>query len=797
MFHRLSSRIVLAGLAVLLALPVLVPAAPADAIAISPFVVGYHAQLHGGITFAQNSSLTCSTSRDTGTVDAAGCTAARTGAGASTNNNNWIMEHVDIDADATTFNSSASQLVLPPGTTVEHAVLYWGARRKGANNKPNVTVPFDRVRLAAPGAGYVDVVADRVIAPTASQYSDLPYQARADVTALVRAAGAGEYTVANLAAALGSDRYAGWTLAVVYTDPSKPLRDITLFEGLTVIQRGAASDTITVSGFTAPVAGPVDATIGLVAYDGDRASTGDTASLNGAALASAISPATNYFNSTVDTFGSPVTTRTPAYFNNLGYDVKVADATGIIPNSATSAQIAVSTSGETVYVGVITTRIDLTAPRFPTIKSVTNLANNDPAKVGDTLEYTVQLDNVGDDPADGVVVTDPIPTNTSYVPGSLQIDGVPVTDAAGDDRGELAASPSRVVARVGTGAGVAAGGRIGVGQSATVTFQVTVLAPAAGTSIDNVGTLDYVAATLGDAISTPTNTTTTPVLADDLVVDPPGTPELAAVKLAPERLPVGEAITYDVVVRNDGTAAATAVVVTDAIPAGVTITSATAPCSVGALSITCALGELAAGDRIALTFSGTVDGDLADGTVVTNSLVVSATNAADATASASTTVSASPDLSLRKTVVGTLVAGGSGTYRFTVTNSGTAAAHDVVVSDPLPTGVTPAPGGPCVEDPETPRLLTCPLGVVAAGETVSVDVRVLLSATLSGSVVNGAVVSAAAIDRDPTDNTSTVTASLAPPLPATGSNPLLPLLALVLVALGSLLVWWSPRRADR
>lgn len=788
---------VLAGLAALLALPVLAPAAPADAIAISPFAVGYHAQLNGGIAFAQNSSLTCSTTRDTGATDAAGCTSARAGTGSSTNNNNWIMTHVDVDADASTFNSSSSQLVLPPGTSVEHAVLYWGARRKGANSKPDVTVPFDRVQLSVPGAAYVEVVADRVIAPPASKYSDLPYQARADVTSLVRAAGAGQYTVANLAAALGSDRYAGWTLAVVYTDPGKPLRDITLFEGLTVIQKGAASDTITVSGFTAPVAGPVDATIGLVAYDGDRASTGDTASLNGAALASAISPATNYFNSTVDTFGTPVTTRTPAHLNNLGYDVKVADATGIIPNSATSAQIAVSTSGETVYIGLITTRIDLTAPRFPTIKSVTNLANNDPAEVGDTLEYTLQLDNVGDDPADGVVVTDAIPANTSYVVGSLQIDGVPVTDAGGDDRGELASSPDRIVARVGTGAGVAGGGRIGVGGSSTVTFQVTVLAPAAGTSVDNVGTLDYVAATLGDAISAPTNTTSTPVRADDLVVDPPGAAELAAVKLAPERLPVGDAITYDVVVRNDGTAAATAVIVTDAIPSGITITTATAPCSVGALTVTCALGALAAGERVALTFTGTVGVDLADGTVITNSLIVTATNAADVTASASTTVSASPDLSLRKTVVGTLVAGGSGTYRFTVTNSGTATAHDVVVSDPLPNGITPAPGGSCAQDPETPGLLTCQLGDVAAGETVVVDVRVLIGATLSGSVVNGAIVSAAAVDREPNDNTSTVTSLVAPPLPATGSSPLLPALALLLLALGSVLVWWSPRRADR
>ena len=115
----------------------------------------------------------------------------------------------------------------------------------------------------------------------------------------------------------------------------------------------------------------------------------------------------------------------------------------------------------------------------------------------------------------------------------------------------------------------------------------------------------------------------------------------------------------------------------------------------------------------------------------------------------------------------------------------------------LPNGITPAPGGSCAQDPETPGLLTCQLGDVAAGETVVVDVRVLIGATLSGSVVNGAIVPAAAVDREPDDNTSTVTSLVALPLPATGSSPLLPALALLLLALGSVLVWWSPRRADR
>lgn len=759
------------------------------AIAIAPFTVGYHTQINGGITFAQNSSLTCTSVRDTGATDAAGCTAARAASGTLTNNNNWIMGYVDVDGDPTTFNSSSSQLVLPAGAQVQHAALYWGARRKGANGKPNVSVPFDRVQLQAPGApGYVEVVADRVIAPPASKYSDLPYQATADVTALVQSAGAGTYTVADLAAALGSDRYAGWTLAVVYVDPRKPLRDITLFEGLTVIQQGSPQDTITVSGFTAPVAGPVDATVGLVAYDGDRASTGDKASLNGVPLGSDVSPANNYFNSTVDTFGTYVETRDPSYRNNLGYDVKVASATGIIPNSATSAQVAVSTSGETVYVGLITTRIDLTAPRFPTIKSVTNLSNNDPAQVGDVLEYRLELTNVGDDPADQVVLSDPIPTGTTYVAGSLAIDGVTVSDAAGDDAGELATD--RVVARVGTGASAVAGGRIDIDATTVVTFRVTTTAGSAGTTVSNVGALSYRAVTLGEVVQMPTNTVDTPVQAADLIPDPPSAPSLTIEKVAPESVPAGDSIGYDIVVRNDGTADATSVVLTDPMPFGVTATAATSPCTIVADQVSCALGTLVAGDSVTVHIDGAVAGSTPGGTVLDNTASVAATGLAAVTATASTRVPATPDVSLVKSVVGTLTAGATGTYRFTVTNDGQAPASDVVVSDPLPAGLTPAPGGPCTVDPETATLLLCPIGDLAAGSTVVIDVDVLIDASLAGTVVNGATVSAAGVEVTPGDNTSQVTTDVeasgggttttvpsttTPVLPATGGRSQAPL----------------------
>jgi uncharacterized repeat protein (TIGR01451 family) len=68
---------------------------------------------------------------------------------------------------------------------------------------------------------------------------------------------------------------------------------------------------------------------------------------------------------------------------------------------------------------------------------------------GDVLEYTVNLINSGTSAATNVVMEDPIPESTQYVPGSLVVGGQPVTDAEDGDAGEaVAGPPAKVVARV-------------------------------------------------------------------------------------------------------------------------------------------------------------------------------------------------------------------------------------------------------------------------------------------------------------------------------------------------------------
>ena len=184
---------------------------------------------------------------------------------------------------------------------------------------------------------------------------------------------------------------------------------------------------------------------------------------------------------------------------------------------------------------------------------------------GDTLRYTVTATNNGGDAATNVSIEDPIPTNTTYVPGSLTVDGAPQGDPfPGTDLAGFDAPNNRVVFWVGAGAAGQNGGTLGPGASATVTFDVAVAAPPAtippGTQIANAASADFFAATLGTPLTADSNEVMTTVAAPDLTIakDPPS---FTAVGGTPQ--------TWTLTVTNSGTAPTdgSQVTVTDASPA--------------------------------------------------------------------------------------------------------------------------------------------------------------------------------------------------------------------------------------
>jgi uncharacterized repeat protein (TIGR01451 family) len=68
---------------------------------------------------------------------------------------------------------------------------------------------------------------------------------------------------------------------------------------------------------------------------------------------------------------------------------------------------------------------------------------------GATLRYTIRITVSGIGTLENITFRDPIPPDAEYTTGSLSLNGVSLTDSAGDDAGEFNALTNEVVARLG------------------------------------------------------------------------------------------------------------------------------------------------------------------------------------------------------------------------------------------------------------------------------------------------------------------------------------------------------------
>ena len=490
-------------------------AAPAKAANLDPFVPVFSTNTHGSILMAANTLMTCSTT--SGKTGSGTCATARTSTAVPTNstyrNNNYTGQFVDVDGDARTFNSSSATLEIPKDGDVLFAALVWGGRATSTAGTTNNSTLRETAWLAVDSLTGVDRPGAAVTATKLAQTSAVEgYQAYLDVTQVVRDAGSGTYTVGNVQSADDvSNAFAGWSLVVAVSDPTAPMRNLSIFRGFSEIanQAGSTAVSFDVSGFLTPPSGTVVTTLGAVTYEGDRGLSGDQFSLNGHKLSDGLNPETDVFNSTFSHHGTRVSAgQSPDYANQLGFDADLFDANGILAHGATSATLSATTTSEQYWIGMITFATDLYEPNVHGEKSVELVDSNGDhdATVGEELKYSVLVQNTGLDDSSDTVLYDAIPTGTVYVPGSLRLDGVPLTDADGDDKG-------RFTPQAGTGGAVSVDvGAVRVHQDSSdehvVTFSVRITADAVpGQKLLNIAQVTSRGATTRTVTGAVTNTT--------------------------------------------------------------------------------------------------------------------------------------------------------------------------------------------------------------------------------------------------------------------------------------------------
>ncbi|WP_330175301.1 DUF3344 domain-containing protein [Streptomyces sp. NBC_01498] len=346
-----------------------VPAAPADpgaggaeeAVRI-PFGERYHAVQRGGIVRAANSAVTCrTTGRHTvvTAADAAACRAARESPTAS--NDRFDMFYTDLDEDPNTYNATRGEVRLPTGATVSYARLYWGGNLRVGEQKP----PRDngRVLIAEAGGAYKEVLSDTLVGHRTTVGADV-YHASADITPLVRAAGSGMYTVAQLNVAMGrtaAGAWGGWTMVVAYERPEDPLRHLVLWDGFEAMDEERREVRAGLGRLAVPPGGA--GTLGVVAYDGDPGAGGDSLTAGtdrgkARAISDAANPANDVMNSSISDLGSNHIKRQPAYKNTLGYDSDVFDLREALAPGGDTVNVSFRTGRDSVWLGAFFVAVD-------------------------------------------------------------------------------------------------------------------------------------------------------------------------------------------------------------------------------------------------------------------------------------------------------------------------------------------------------------------------------------------------------------------------------------------------------
>ena len=191
---------------------------------------------------------------------------------------------------------------------------------------------------------------------------------------------------------------------------------------------------------------------------------------------------------------------------------------------------------------------------------------------GETLRYTITVQNTGTDNATSVEIVDLVPANTAYVAGSTTLNGIAVPDGANGASpligGIMINAPQDATPGV-MNAGVA-------NNVATIVFDVVVYPEVPdGTIISNQA---FVSAVDQGVADIPSDDPRTPI-ADDPTRDVVGNypllfaPKSAALQIdmgTPGIVDPGDVLRYTITVYNDGSVPATAVELVDVVPNDVT-----------------------------------------------------------------------------------------------------------------------------------------------------------------------------------------------------------------------------------
>lgn len=371
-----------------------------------------------------------------------------------------VYINVESEGDPDIFSSSSAQLEINSACKkIVYAGLYW-ATVYPFEESTNTTASFEgtprfedwnQIKLKLPTGGFLDLVADNDPDPAGEEddiifdgfqyYGPTPEQSIAtspiicykNITNELQglADANGKYTIANLRASRGlrvGGCAGGWTMVVIYEDPTLVSKYITTFDGFALVTPFTTLD-IPVSGYqTLPNPFAVNANIGVSALEGDAPLLGDSYSFKANSSASytplsdALNPVDNFFNSNITSNGVQNTNRNPTSLNTLGYDINIINVPNpgniVVPNNSTAGNLRLTTSGDGYGVFVTSFAVEIIEPKIILTKIVEddmgNDIGNETVDLGQSLNYIIGFQNTGNDGAINFTIRDILPENIIF-----------------------------------------------------------------------------------------------------------------------------------------------------------------------------------------------------------------------------------------------------------------------------------------------------------------------------------------------------------------------------------------------